>query len=734
MASALEKKIRVAVTILFAVLVASGLASYRATRTLLENEASVAHTDEVISEIERVLSTLKDAETGERGYIITGADTYLEPYEAALTQIDAQVRHLEMLTADNPRQQARIPLLERKISDRLDGLKTGINLRRSGDIEGAHQLIQGGSGKRMMDDLRKFIDEMEAEENNLLQQRAEESRISARDTNLTFVIGNLAALGLLLVIGYIINRDVAARAAAEQELRDQRQLLQVTLASIGDGVIASGPDGLVTFLNPVAEQLTGWTNEEAEGRPLSEVFNIINEQTRETVENPALRAIRQGTIVGLANHTVLKTKRGGEIAIDDAASPIKTPGGKVLGAVLIFRDVTARRRAEEERSRLIASEQNARAQAEAANRTKDEFLATLSHELRTPLTAIYGWVEILKHSELDDKKITRALEVIDRNVKAQTQLVDDLLNVSRIITGNLKMEMDSIDPLPVARSAIESLRPAIEAKSIELVTHLDENVGAIFADPARWQQVLWNLFTNALKFTPKGGQIRVDFGRVGSWVQLTVTDTGEGIDPAFLPYVFERFTQADSTSTRRHGGLGLGLAIVRHIVELHGGKIMVYSEGRDKGSTFIVQLPVPAVHQPQRHAPGVTSTTDLTGLRVMLVEDDDDTREVVAATLDRYGASVIEAASAAEALRLLLKEIPDVLVTDIGMPGMDGYELLSKIRSEYRQYVIPAVALTAFASPEDRQKALQAGFRAHISKPITTEELIAAIGASRQTT
>jgi signal transduction histidine kinase len=382
-------------------------------------------------------------------------------------------------------------------------------------------------------------------------------------------------------------------------------------------------------------------------------------------------------------------------------------------------------------NQMLAQIQTREAELLQANRMKDEFLTTLSHELRTPLTAIYGWVNILQNTKLDADKVSKALEVIDRNVRAQTRLIEDLLNVSSIVTGNLKVELEWIDPLPLIQTAVDSIKPAMEAKSIELVTHIDENVGRIFADSARWQQVLWNLLTNGVKFTPQGGRITLDFGRIGSRIQLSIADTGEGIEPAFLPHVFDRFTQADSSRTRRHGGLGLGLAIVRHIVELHGGKVIVHSDGRDKGSTFIVQLPIPAFRdedlKPVKQMPG-----SLKGLRVMLVEDDEDTRETVVATLDRYGASVIEAASAAEALQLFVKEIPDVLVTDIGMPDMDGYELLSKIRSEYGGRDVPAIALTAFASTEDRQKSLRAGFRAHVSKPISVEELIAAIGGSAQ--
>jgi len=593
MSSSIENKVRIGLAILFIVLLANGLASYRATQTLIANEQRVAHSHQVIGEIESILSTIKDAETGERGYLITGSEDFLAPYNDALAQIDRQVKHFEVLTADNPRQQARIPTLRQKIADRLAILKRGIEIHRSGDAAGAQQLTKEGPGRQAMDELRLLAADMEADENIELQQRAEESNQSAAASNLTFVIGNLITLGLLLAIGYIINRDIAVRMRAQEEVRAQREWLQITLASIGDGVIASDAKGAVTFLNPIAEKLTGWTLSEAQGRPLLQVFDIVNEQTRQVAENPALRAIRGGTIVGLANHTVLRRRGGGEIAVDDTASPIKTSSGKLLGAILIFRDVTERRRADEERTRLMTSERKALERAEAANRTKDEFLATLSHELRTPLTAIYGWVSILKNSEFDAKQLEKALEVIDRNVRAQTQLVDDLLSVSRIITGNLKMQMELIDPLPATHTAIDSLRPAAEAKSIQIVTKFDQNIGRIFVDGDRWQQVLWNLLTNALKFTPKGGEIRIEFCREGHFALLTVTDTGEGIEPAFLSNVFERFSQADSTTTRRHGGLGLGLSIVRHIVELHGGTVMVRSDGRDKGSTFIVQLPIP---------------------------------------------------------------------------------------------------------------------------------------------
>ena len=320
MPAALVQKIRVGIAILFGALMINGLISFRATRTLTANEQWVTHTYQVIGEIEGVLSALKDAETGERGYIITGVDAYLQPYEYGLRQIDIRLVHVEILTKDNVGQQARIPVLKKLIADRLEVLKAGIILRKNGNVDGAQKLIQAGPGELMMDDVRKYVDEMEGDENRLLQQRAQESRLSIHATNVTFVAGNLIIVGLLLLLGYLINRDVTAKIAAEQELREQRQLLQVTLSSIGDAVIACDMDGAVTFMNPVAQSLTGWTQEEASGKPLTRVFDIINEKTRQYVGNPALRAIQEGTIVGLANHTVLRAKGGTELPIDDSGS------------------------------------------------------------------------------------------------------------------------------------------------------------------------------------------------------------------------------------------------------------------------------------------------------------------------------------------------------------------------------------------------------------------------------
>jgi signal transduction histidine kinase/CheY-like chemotaxis protein len=361
-----------------------------------------------------------------------------------------------------------------------------------------------------------------------------------------------------------------------------------------------------------------------------------------------------------------------------------------------------------------------------ASRLKDQFLAMLSHELRTPLTAIYGWIHLLQQGSLDQKKTTTALEVISRNVKAQTQLVDDLLQVSRIITGNLKIAPEWTSGVAIVRSCVESIRPAAQNKEIEISESLDVSVDPIYVDSARLQQVLWNLLSNAVKFTPARGRIRVEFGRFDTNVRIAVSDTGEGIDPTFLPQVFDRFVQADPSPTRKYGGMGLGLSIVRHIVEIHGGRVTAQSEGRGRGSTFIVHLPTPAKPPQLRVAtmPKVGANA-LCGLHVMLVEDDLDSREVIAEILENYGASVLRAASATEALTALLGFEPDVLISDIAMPEMDGYALMSSIKEQHPH--LPIVALSAYSTVHDRDRARNAGFQAHLSKPIDAHDLITTV-------
>jgi signal transduction histidine kinase/DNA-binding response OmpR family regulator len=415
-------------------------------------------------------------------------------------------------------------------------------------------------------------------------------------------------------------------------------------------------------------------------------------------------------------------------------------------AAELQQEVTERKSAEEARARLLVREQAARAEAERANRTKDEFLATLSHELRTPLTAILGWTHLIRGGKLDEAMMTRALETIERNARAQSQLIDDLLDVSRIITGKLMLDFRPVELASLIEATIDTVRPMAEAKSIGVRPSLRTSHCVVSGDPARLQQVVWNLFSNAVKFTPEGGSVEVGLTCDEQRVELEVSDSGQGISQDFLPYIFDRFRQADGTTTRKHGGLGLGLAIVRHLVELHGGTIRAHSDGNGKGATFTLSLPLTSTAPATGDADESTAADDvdavlaadgdessslaqsdvLGGLRILIVDDEADTRDLVQEVLARQGAEVRTSGSAAEALRTLAAWNPDLLISDVGMPVEDGYELIRQVRrfdAEHHGH-IPAVALTAYVGAEDHRRALDAGFQTHLAKPIVPKALI----------
>jgi signal transduction histidine kinase/ActR/RegA family two-component response regulator len=386
-----------------------------------------------------------------------------------------------------------------------------------------------------------------------------------------------------------------------------------------------------------------------------------------------------------------------------------------------------------------AREKSARERAEASNRSKDEFLATVSHELRTPLNAMLGWARMLNAGQLNEAQTQRALDAIERNAVAQAHLIEDLLDVSRIISGKLRLNLSEVDLETVIESAIESVRPAIDAKQLQFELTVDVVNARILGDPNRLQQVVWNLLSNAIKFTPRRGQIRLSASRVDSHVEVAVTDSGQGIDPAFGPYMFQRFTQEDGSPTRAQGGLGLGLSISRHLVELHGGTIEAHSEGPGRGATFCFKLPVTSVRRVALDGARGTSSLkrdltldkppELQGLKVLVVDDEADARELVIAVLSQCGSTPVAAGSVQEALVAVASEHPDVIVSDIGMPVENGYELIRRVRALSPQQggCIPAAALTAYARAEDRRQAMKAGFELHLSKPIEPAELISAV-------
>jgi PAS domain S-box-containing protein len=406
--------------------------------------------------------------------------------------------------------------------------------------------------------------------------------------------------------------------------------------------------------------------------------------------------------------------------------------------IAMITDVTLQKEAQREREHLLESERTARADAERASRLKDEFLTTVSHELRTPLNSILGWSQLLQRPEMGDADVRKGMETILRNARTQAQLIDDLLDMSRIISGKVRLDIETVALPQVLERALDSVRPAAAAKGVRIESIIDSSC-RIKGDSGRLQQIFWNLFNNSIKFTPKGGKMQVVLERVSSHLEVSVSDTGEGIAPDFLPFVFDRFRQQDGSTTRRHSGLGVGLSIVKHLVELHGGHVSASSAGVGKGATFVVHLPISLagrIDDSWRLSPATEATgfgdcnPSLDGLKILIVDDEADTRELLRQILESCEAQVVDADSAAEALQLLRQERPHILVSDIGMPGQDGYWLIDQVRalSPEDGGSLPAIALTAFARPEDRRRALRRGYHAHAAKPVEPADLVYIVG------
>ena len=500
---------------------------------------------------------------------------------------------------------------------------------------------------------------------------------------------------------------------AEQadRLRLSEEKLHLLVDSVPDYAICMlSPHGVVTTWNPGGERLFGYSPDEIIGRSFS-VFYLAADCDEGAPAAELMAAESEGRLESEG----LRLRRGSHaFEAHVVLTPIRDDARELRGFSLVVRDVSERKRLEDDLRRRADD-------LAVAHRAKEDFLATLSHELRTPLNAMLGWTRLLRIGKLDAEGTARALETIERNARLQEQLIADILDVSRIVTGKLRLELRPTDLAPLVENTLETLRPSADAKSITVNAALHA-AGTVLGDADRLEQVVWNLVVNGIKFTPIGGEISVSLEHQGGSAVLTVSDTGEGISADVLPYVFDRFRQGDASVTRPHGGLGLGLSMVRHIVELHGGKSSVISEGRGKGATFVVQLPLRAVRAPRDAAPAADHLLD--GLRVLVVDDEPDARDVVVKALDQCGASTVSAGSAGEAWRLLSEFHPDVLVSDIRMPGEDGYALIRRIRSQSgASQGLPAVALTGLAHPEDRRRALTAGYQSFVPKPVEVSEL-----------
>ena len=514
---------------------------------------------------------------------------------------------------------------------------------------------------------------------------------------------------------------------------EARAQLAAIVESSEDAIIGKELDGTITAWNRGAAKLFGYSAQEAIGQSIRTIMSPddLDEESR-IMEN-----IRRGE--GVAYYeTIGRRKDGTSVDIWVTVSPVFDDHGAIVGASRIARDITERKRAEKEMAELLISEQHARVGAEAANRLKDEFLAIVSHEVRTPLNAIVGWIQILRSGKLSQEQVNKALETIDRNAASQAEIIAELLDTSRIVSGNLYLNTKPIAIRPVIEAAIEILRPTAGAKSITIDAKFDQRIQPVWGDSVRLQQVLWNVLSNAIKFTSSGGHVEVRCEGTDENVRITVKDNGIGIEPEFLPFVFDRFRQADATSSRSFGGLGLGLSIARNIVELHRGSIRAESEGKGRGATFTMTLPAGGAVQEAKETKGAKERqlksraakgAHLDGMRVIVVDDDLDTRDLLKVALSNAGAEVKTCSSSAEALRALKTSKADCLVSDIGMPGEDGYEMLKKVRALKKSEggTIPAIALTGFAAAGDRARSNNAGYQVHLAKPVVLSELTSQI-------
>ncbi|MGC1307747.1 MAG: PAS domain S-box protein [Phormidesmis sp.] len=952
--------------IVIALLAANVVLTFRNLRQIKTDANLLNRTQQVVDGLGNLLSLAKDAETGQRGFIITGDPEYLEPYNTAIGNLEEQVRIIDRLTQDIPAQQARLLAVQARLDAKLEELDTTISLRQIEGFEAAQRMVSSNRGKQDMDALRTVIDQMIGEARSRQRIRLIASTQTYRAAVFTGLLSGLSALAALIAYIWLLRRYVGNQAEATELIAQQAEKLKTTLFSIGDGVITTDAAGIVTHLNPVAESLSGWQSDEAIGQPLSKVFRIMNEDTRQSVVNPAERALAEGIIVGLANHTLLIAKDGTELPIDDSAAPIRDRSGNLLGCVLVFRNVTERREQEnrlrasqrqfqqiadtmpqivwvtradgyheyynrrwydyigctpeecigfgwnqplhpddrqraierwttalrtgepyeieyrfrakegeyrwflgralpvrddagkiikwfgtctdiedfkqaqkernnfvrladnaldfismsdpagtlfyinlagklmiglgetgdrppltvgelffaEDRARMLNKflpsvwatgtgttdvrfqhlttaepiwmrysatvlndaqgkpmglaaisqdmskqrqmEDNLRQMANdlsEANQRKDEFLATLAHELRNPLAPIRNGLQIMRRSPNNPERMAQVRTMMERQITQMVRLVDDLLDVSRVSRGTFELAKAEVELATIIEQAVETSRPVIEAAGHELRVILPPQPVYLYADSVRLIQVFSNLLNNASKYSEPGGVIRLSTKIQAQTVLVSVKDAGIGIAPDMLPKVFEMFMQVEGALTRSQGGLGIGLTLVKQLVERHGGSVVALSEGVGQGSEFVVRLPVitkvTSMSQPVPAKPIAEGRR-----RVLIVDDNEDSALTLEMLFEMTGDITQTAHDGLAAITATETFQPDIVLLDIGLPKLNGYEVARQIRQQPGGKGRLLIALTGWGQPEDRRKSSEAGFDAHMVKPIDHEALL----------
>ena len=704
-----------------AVIAGSTLLTYQAGQRVIQLHQAEEKRRIAIMACDDLFSAVQDAETGQRGFIITGNESYLQPFNRAVQRIPAATQRLHELTdiGITPEKSAD---LDAAVKDKLAELRQTINLRRTGGFNAAIGMIESDRGEEAMDRIRAAFERIRTEQEAGLKADSQASASATIARTLIFLA--TAALSLLVLLwGFFrIRKAIKERNLAVLEQQRERDLLSTTLTSIGDCVIVTDIEGRITFLNPVASAVTGWTLEEAMGRPVEEVFRIMSEETRELVPNPVEKVIRRGVIVGLGNHTVLIRKDGTELPIDDSAAPVRTPEGKLEGVVLVFRDFSATKNTQREL-------REAKETAEEANRAKDTFLAMLSHELRTPLTPVLATLQAWDMTRAVPDELKKDVYMLRRNVEMEARLINDLLDLTRISRGVLSFHPETVDAHAILQLLIAQTRSDADRKRLNLEVNLEAKRHFVNTDASRLQQVLWNIIRNAVNYTDANGTVAIKTSDDGARLTIIITDTGLGMSPETLQKIFIPFEQADRARSVRHGGLGLGLAISRALVEQMGGELDAASGGLGRGSKFTLRLQAvdekaAAAGDPHRAAPVRSGP-----LRILLVEDHVDTALALARLLKMRGHEVRTASMVEEAQAQLKNGTFDLLICDIGLPDGTGYDLIKSVRERSD---IVAIAVTGFGMQADVDEAIASGFDAHVTKPIDLHKLEMAIIQAEQ--
>ena len=700
------------VTLSAALVIVLGVFASRSLDTLNAGNDWVTHAQQVRYQLAHVQQLLLDLGSGGRRYEMTHDPKSFQDAEAAAARLPAELATLNRLVAED----AGLPSLAAQLTDatrqRMTQAQTLMGMERDGDLEGTRMMVARGDTLRVLDLCRSLIIRMQDAENHLLRIHSDRGDQARKTVAFAIVATTALAVALLMLVAYVSMRHSARLQRVQNDL-------STTLRSIGDAVISTDPNGRVRFMNPVAEQLTGWTDAEAQGRFLDDVFRIINEKSRTAVESPVARVLRDRTVVGLANHTLLLDRQGGERPIEDSGAPIYSVDGALVGVVLVFRDATVSREAQRS---LIDNE----AALREADRRKDVFLATLSHELRNPLAPIRNAARLLESPALTNEELARSRMIISRQVRHMASLLDDLLDVSRITRGMLTLKKEVVELRGLVEAAVETSRPLIDAKRHALQVDWPAAGMHIEADPLRLTQVITNLLTNAAKYTDPEGHIGLDCSTRDRAVVIRVRDDGIGLAGDMLTKVFEMFSQVAPDTGHADGGLGIGLALVKGLVELHGGHVEARSAGLEHGSEFLIVLPE-ALADPRVDSLASVEADTLPvaakALRVLVADDNRDSAESLGMLLELCGHEVFLAHTGVDALSVAADRKPDAALLDIGMPGMNGYEVAAHVRREPWGKSMTLIAITGWGQEDNKRMAREAGFDHHLTKPMDTAVL-----------